>query len=59
MAERAHHVRARRRLEETPGNLTSDAHVAALALEYDCTVVSADSDFRRFSAVTHLNPLAD
>jgi toxin-antitoxin system PIN domain toxin len=45
------------RSQGTAGNLTSDAHVAALALEYGCPVVSADTDFRRFSGVTHLNPL--
>jgi predicted nucleic acid-binding protein len=39
------------------GNLTSDAHVAALALEHGYTVVSADSDFGRFSGVTHVNPI--
>ena len=43
----------------TAGNLTSDAHVAALALEHGCTIVSADNDFRRFSGVTHVNPLGD
>ena len=43
----------------TAGNLTSDAHVAALALEHGCIVASADSDFRRFSGVTHVNPLGD
>jgi predicted nucleic acid-binding protein len=43
----------------TAGNLTSDAHVAALALEHGCTIASADGDFRRFSGVTHVNPLAD
>jgi len=40
------------------GNLTSDAHLAALAIEHGATVASADSDFRRFAGVTHLNPLA-
>lgn len=45
------------RVSGTAGNLTSDAHVAALALEQGATVVSADSDFARFSGVTHLNPL--
>lgn len=47
------------RASGTAGNLTSDAHVAALALEHGATVVSADSDFARFSGVTHLNPLDD
>jgi uncharacterized protein len=45
------------RASGTAGNLISDAHVAALALEHGCTVVSADSDFRRFSGVVHVNPL--
>jgi toxin-antitoxin system PIN domain toxin len=39
------------------GNLTSDAHVAALAIEHGATVASADHDFRRFAGVTHLDPL--
>ena len=42
----------------TAGNLTSDAHLAALAIEHGATVASADNDFRRFAGVTHLNPLA-
>lgn len=41
----------------TSGNLTSDAHVAALAIEYGATVYSADHDFKRFPGVTHVNPL--
>jgi hypothetical protein len=41
----------------TAGNLTSDAHLAALALEHGCTIASADNDFRRFTGVTHVNPL--
>lgn len=40
------------------GNLTSDAHLAALAIEHGATVVSTDNDFRRFAGVTHVNPLA-
>jgi toxin-antitoxin system PIN domain toxin len=45
------------RASGTAGNLTSDAHVAALALEYGCTIASADNDFRRFAGVTLVNPL--
>ena len=41
------------------GNLTSDAHLAALALERGATVCSADYDFRRFPAVEHVNPLEE
>jgi len=39
------------------GNLTTDAHLAALALERGATVYSADNDFRRFSGIQHVNPL--
>ena len=41
------------------GNLTSDVHLAALAIEYGAQIYSADYDFRRFSGVTHINPLHD
>lgn len=42
----------------TLGNLTSDAHLAALALEHGCAVYSTDNDFKRFPGVEHVNPLA-
>jgi len=35
----------------TAGNLVSDAHLAAIALEHDATVVSFDRDFARFEGV--------
>ncbi len=35
----------------TGGNLVSDAHLAALALEHDATVITYDSDFGRFPGV--------
>ena len=41
----------------TAGNLTSDAHLAALALERDCEIYSADHDFVRFPGVVLRNPL--
>lgn len=40
------------------GNLTTDAHLAALALELGATVCSSDSDFRRFDGLSFENPLA-
>jgi len=40
------------------GNLTSDAHLAALALENGAAVASADYDFRRFASLKVVNPLA-
>lgn len=35
----------------TAGNLVNDAHLAALALEHDATVVSFDRDFARFQGL--------
>jgi toxin-antitoxin system PIN domain toxin len=40
------------------GNLVSDAHLAALAIEHGLTVCSADTDFARFREVQWRNPLA-
>lgn len=37
--------------------LISDAHFAALAVEHDCNLCSADSDFGRFSGLRWRNPL--
>ena len=42
----------------TAGNLTTDAHIAALALEHGGRVDSADNDFQRFAGIKHVNPLA-
>jgi uncharacterized protein len=41
------------------GNLTTDAHLAALALEHDATLYSCDTDFSRFSRIKWIDPLAD
>ncbi len=41
----------------TAGNLTTDAHIAALALEHGYTVYSNDADFGRFPNVNWVNPL--
>lgn len=41
----------------TAGNLTADAHLAALAIEHDCTLFPADNDFRRFSGLRFCDPL--
>lgn len=40
------------------GNLTMDAHLAALALEHGGVVYSSDDDFRRFPGLRLINPLA-
>ena len=42
----------------TAGNLTTDAHLAALALEHDAELCSADADFTRFPGLRWSNPLA-
>jgi toxin-antitoxin system PIN domain toxin len=40
------------------GNLTPDAHLAALAISSNSLLCSADNDFRRFPGLRFLNPLA-
>ncbi len=40
------------------GNLTTDAHLAALAIEHQCELCSTDSDFTRFPGLRWTNPLA-
>jgi hypothetical protein len=42
----------------TGGNLTSDAHLAALAIEHGATLCSHDNDFSRFAGLSWLDPLA-
>lgn len=41
----------------TGGNLTSDAHLAALAVERGAELCSCDSDFARFRGLRWLNPI--
>jgi uncharacterized protein len=40
------------------GNLVSDAHLAALAVEHNCVLQSTDTDFARFRSLKWNNPLA-
>ena len=40
------------------GNLIADAVLAALCLEHGTAIVSADSDFARFTEVRWINPVA-
>lgn len=42
----------------TAGNLTTDAHLASLAIEHQAELHSTDADFRRFPGLRWLNPLA-
>lgn len=46
---KAHNVR---------GSLFSDAHLAALAIEHDATIATTDADFRLFTGVRSVNPIA-
>jgi len=41
----------------TAGNLTTDAHLAALAIESGAELCSSDSDFARFPGLRWTNPL--
>ena len=42
----------------TGGNLTSDAHLAAIAIEHNGLLCSCDNDFARFSGLRWQNPLS-
>jgi toxin-antitoxin system PIN domain toxin len=42
----------------TGGNLTTDVHLAALAIARGATLVSCDADFSRFARLKWENPLA-
>lgn len=42
----------------TAGNLTTDAHLAALAISHGATLASCDADFGRFRALRWENPAA-
>jgi hypothetical protein len=42
----------------TAGNLTTDAHLAALAIEHGAEFYSCDSDFSRFPGLRWSDPLA-
>jgi toxin-antitoxin system PIN domain toxin len=46
-------------LEEsgTAGNLTTDAHLAAIAIEHGATLYSCDHDFSRFPGLQWVDPL--
>ena len=42
----------------TAGNLTTDAHLAALAIEHGAVLHTTDRDFARFPGVKWVNPIA-
>ena len=41
----------------TAGNLTTDAHLAAQAIEYRAEIASTDNDFARFKGLRWFNPI--
>ncbi|MGI9119427.1 MAG: type II toxin-antitoxin system VapC family toxin [Acidimicrobiales bacterium] len=41
----------------TAGNLTTDAHLAALAIEHGAELCSSDADFSRFPGLRWIDPL--
>jgi toxin-antitoxin system PIN domain toxin len=56
----ARHAQVLRELLEdvgTAGNLTTDAHLAALAIEHGATLYSCDHDFSRFPSLQWQDPL--
>jgi toxin-antitoxin system PIN domain toxin len=55
-----HHAEVLGELLSLPGmggNLVTDAHLAALAIEHGLTLCSADTDFARFKKLRWVNPL--
>ncbi len=45
------------RATQVGGNLTTDAHLAAYAIEHGCTLASNDADFGRFPGLRWRNPI--
>ncbi len=41
------------------GNLVSDAHLAGLAIEYNCMLQTTDADFARFKGLKWNNPIVE
>jgi toxin-antitoxin system PIN domain toxin len=56
-ADRHRALLARLMPQAGKADLVPDAHLAALAIEYDLTLMSTDRDFARFSEVRWENPL--
>jgi predicted nucleic acid-binding protein len=50
-------VRALFAATNVAGRLTTDTHLAALAIEHQCELHSNDSDFERFPGLRWRNPL--
>jgi toxin-antitoxin system PIN domain toxin len=45
------------RSSNATGNLITDAHLAALAIEHGCEIASCDADFGKFPHLRWINPL--
>jgi toxin-antitoxin system PIN domain toxin len=45
------------RVGNATANLVSDAHLAALAIEHNCVLLSNDTDFARFRGLKWRNPI--
>lgn len=56
--EHARYFAEQCRAANATGNLVTDAHLAALAIEHDCELASNDTDFARFPHLRWINPLA-
>lgn len=52
----AHHFEAICRATKAHGNLVTDAHLAALAIEHDLELASCDTDFAKFPGLRWINP---
>jgi toxin-antitoxin system PIN domain toxin len=57
-AEHWRGLRAQLRETGTAGNLTTDAHLAAIAIEHGAELCSTDADFGRFTNLRSSNPIA-
>jgi uncharacterized protein len=53
----AGHFESLCRAANASGNLITDAHLAALAIEHDCELASCDTDFAKFPGLRWINPL--
>jgi len=56
--EHERHFAEQCRTANVTGNLVTDAHLAALAIEHGCELASNDTDFARFPGLRWINPLA-
>lgn len=57
-ADHAVYFEAACRSANATGNLITDAHLSALAMEHGCELASCDTDFGRFAGLRWVNPLA-